>query len=58
MITLWSEPLPCRGAQLFKLSRGEEQERLPGLQQLLPALWEMNILSDVLVLSDSPLVGE
>ena len=31
MITLWSEPPPCRGGPLFRLAHGEEQERLPGL---------------------------
>ena len=54
MITLWSEPPPCRGAPLFKLAHDEEQEQLPGFRQLLPVLWEMDILPDVLVLPDGP----
>ncbi len=54
MITLWSVPPPCRGAPLFRLAHGENQVQLPGFQQLLPALWEMNILPDVLVLPDAP----
>ena len=29
MITLWSEPPPCRGAPLFRLAHGEDQELLP-----------------------------
>lgn len=54
MITLWNEPPPCRGAPLFKLAHGEEQVQLPGFRQLLPVLWEMDILPDVLVLPDAP----
>ena len=54
MITLWSEPPPCRGGPLFKLAHGEEQEQLPGFQRLLSVLWEMDILPDVLVLPDYP----
>ena len=54
MITLWSEPPPCRGTPLFRLAHGEEQERLPGFQQLLPVLWEMDILPDALILPDAP----
>ena len=54
MITLWNEPPPCRGAPLFKLVHGEEQELLPGFEILLPVLWEMEILPDVLVLPDGP----
>lgn len=54
MITLWSEPPPCRGAPLFKLAHGEKQVLLPGFRHLLPVLWEMDILPDVLVLPDSP----
>ena len=52
MITQWNEPPPCRGAPLFKLAHGEEQEQLPGFRLLLPVLWEMDILPDVLVLPD------
>ena len=54
MITLWSEPPPCRGAPLFRLAQGEEQVQLPGFRLLLPALWEMGILPDVIVLPDAP----
>ena len=54
MITLWSEPPPCRGTPLFKLAHGEEQVQLPGFRLLLPVLWEMDILPDVLVLPDGP----
>ena len=54
MITLWSEPPPCRGGPLFRLAHGEAQERWPGFRELLAVLWEMDILPDVLVLPDGP----
>ena len=54
MITLWSEPPPCRGAPLFKLAHREKQVQLPGFQRLLSVLWEMDILPDVLVLPGGP----
>jgi len=54
MITIWSEPPPNRRAKLFKLVYGEEQEVLPGHLQLLPVLWDMEILPDVQVLPESP----
>ncbi len=54
MITLWSEPPPCRGAPLFRLVHSEEQVPLPGFRQLLHVLWEMDILPDVVVLPDAP----
>ena len=34
-------------AKLFKMVYGEDQYTVPGHTQLLPALWEMNILPDV-----------
>ena len=54
IITLWSEPPPCRGAPLFRLAHGEEQERWLGFRELLAVLWEMDILPDALVLPDGP----
>ena len=54
MITVWSEPPPNRRAKLFRLVYGEEQAVLPGHRQLLPVLWDMGILPDVLVLPESP----
>ena len=54
MITVWSEPPPNRRAKLFQLVYGEEQAVLPGHRQLLPVLWDMGILPDVLVLPESP----
>ena len=52
MITVWSEPPPSRGADLFRRVYGEPLAPMCGHQQLLPALWEMGILSDVRVLPD------
>ncbi len=54
MITVWSEPPPNRGAEMFRLIYGEEQARLPGHRDLLPVLWEMGLLPDVTVLPEPP----
>jgi len=56
MITLWSVPSPNQSAPLFRLVYGEEQAPAPGHRELLPVLWEMNILPDVRVLPDTPLI--
>lgn len=59
MITVWSVPPPSQDAALFRLVWGEEQERAPGHQDLLPVLWDLGILPDVRVLPnpfrDAPL---
>ena len=52
MITVWSEPAPNRYADLFRRVYGEDQVPMCGHRQLLPALWEMGILPDVLVLPE------
>ena len=52
IITVWSEPPPSRGADLFRRVYGEPLAPMCGHQQLLPALWEMGILPDVRVLPD------
>ncbi len=52
MITVWSEPPPNRGADLFRRVYGEPQAPMCGHQELLPVLWEMGILADVRVLPD------
>ena len=52
IITVWSEPPPSRGADLFRRVYGEPLAPMCGHQQLLPALWEMGILPDVGVLPD------
>ena len=52
MITVWSEPPPNRGADLFRRVYGEPQAPMCGHRQLLPVLWEMGVLPDVRVLRD------
>ena len=52
MITVWSEPPPNRGADLFRRVYGEPQAPMCGHRRLLPALWEMGILPDVRVLPE------
>ena len=52
MITVWSEPPPNRGADLFRRVYGEPQAPMCGHRQLLPVLWEMGVLPDVRVLPD------
>ena len=54
MITIWSEPPPNRRANLFQMIYGEEQNIFPGQAQLLPVLWDLGILPDVLVMPESP----
>ena len=52
MITVWSEPPPNRGADLFRRVYGEPQAPMCGHRQLLPVLWEMGVLPEVRVLPD------
>ena len=52
MITVWSEPPPNRGADLFHRVYGEPQAPMCGHRQLLPVLWEMGVLPEVRVLPD------
>ena len=52
MITVWSEPPPNRGADLFRRVYGEPLAPMPGHRDLLPVLWDMGILPDVRVLPD------
>src|SRR5919204_737367 len=54
MITVWSVANPNQSAALFHLVYGEEQEAAPGYRELLPVLWELNILPDVHVLPGVP----
>ena len=46
---MWSVPPPNRNAALFELVFGEPKAPVPGHQQLLPVLWEMGILPDIVV---------
>ena len=50
MITVWSEPPPNRGADLFRRVYGEPLAPMPGHRELLPVLWDMGILPDVRVM--------
>ncbi len=52
MITVWSEPPPNRGADLFRRVYGEPLAPMPGHRELLPVLWDLGILSDLRVLPD------
>ena len=50
MITVWSEPPPNRGANLFRRVFGEPLAPMPGHRELLPVLWDMGILPDMRVM--------
>jgi len=47
ILAMYSVPNPMHNAKLFKMVYGEDQATVPGHTQLLPALWEMDILPDV-----------
>lgn len=57
IINVSSTPNPNHFAQAFRLVYGEELELAPGHTQLLPALWDMGILPDVVVLSSETTIG-
>jgi len=50
IITVRSVTGPNQSDGIFRVLNGEEQEQSPGYQELLPVLWEIGILPDVLVL--------
>ena len=54
MITVWSVANPNQNAALFHLVYGEEPVGVPGYRELLPVLWELDILPDVHVLPGVP----
>ena len=54
MITLWSVSPPNSEATLFELLYGEPMAPVPGFRELLAALWDMDILPDVLALPEPP----
>src|SRR5919108_3999813 len=54
MITVWSVANPNQSAPLFHLVYGEEPVAVPGYRELLPVLWELDILPDVHVLPGVP----
>ena len=53
-ILTWTVPPPNVNATLFKLAFGEDEAPSPGFSELLPVLWEMGIVPDVLVIDDEP----
>jgi hypothetical protein len=55
LIVLGSVPPPNMNARVFQLAFGEEQAPVPGQRELLPVLWDLDLLPEVLVLSQSPL---
>jgi SAM-dependent methyltransferase len=56
MITVWSVANPNQSAPLFHLVYGEEPVGAPGYRELLPVLWELDILPEMHVLPGVPLV--
>jgi len=54
MITVWSVASPNQNAAIFHLVYGEEPVGVPGYRELLPVLWELDILPDVHVLPGLP----
>ena len=56
IISVSSVPPPNHFAKAFHLVYGEELEPAPGHTDLLPVLWEMGILPDVVVLPDGPTI--
>jgi SAM-dependent methyltransferase len=56
MLTVWSVANPNQSAPLFHLVYGEEQAAVPGHRELLPVVWELDILPDVYVLPGVPQV--
>ena len=52
VISVWSVPPPSHGAALHELFHGEPQVIAPSYRELLPVLWDLGILPDVMVLPD------
>ena len=57
IINISSLPNPNHYAKAFRLVYGEDLELAPGHTQLLPVLWEMGILPDVVVLPRETTIG-
>ncbi len=53
-ILTWTVPPPNVNAELFRLAFSEPQAPWPSFRDLLPVLWEMDIVPDVLVINDEP----
>ena len=51
-ILTWTVPPPNVNAELFRIAFGEEEAPSPGFRELLPVLWEMGVVPDVLVVDE------
>ena len=51
-ILTWTVPPPNVNASLFRLAFGEVEAPSPGFRELLPVLWEMDIVPDVLLVEE------
>jgi len=56
IISVSSVPNPNHFTKAFRLVYGEEMELAPGHTHLLPVLWEMGVLPDVVVLPGEPTI--
>lgn len=54
MITLWSVSPPNSEAALYELLYGEPLAPVPGFRELMPVLWDMGILPDLVTLPEPP----
>jgi hypothetical protein len=52
IVSIWDPPPPNWDATLFELVHGEPLAPVPGQQALLPVLWEMGVLPEVLILPE------
>lgn len=50
IITVWSVAPASQGAELFELLHGKPRAMAPSYRELLPVLWDLDILPDVRVL--------
>ncbi len=50
IITVWSIPPPSQNAELFQIVYGEAETIAPSYRELLPVLWDLDILPEVRVL--------
>lgn len=51
-ILTWTVPPPNVSASLFRLAFGEDEAPSPGFPELLPVLWDMDIVPDVVVVEE------
>jgi hypothetical protein len=49
MLWVWAVPPPNRHATLFRIVHGEEKAPAPGHRELLPILWDLGILPDIII---------